>query len=64
MEQLLESCDEAASFPQNLIHHDTYEHNLRVYVERLDKQEPDLFHKKENARLDLVDFNSQTWSKI
>lgn len=64
MERLLESCNQAAHFPRNLIHHDTYEHSLKAYVERLDERQLGLFHKEEHARLDLVDFDAQTWSKI
>jgi hypothetical protein len=64
MEQLLASCDQAANFPRNLIHHDTYEHNLRAYVERLNKWQLDLFHEDEDAKLDLVDFDAQAPSKI
>jgi hypothetical protein len=64
MEQLLRSCDKAASFPRNIIHHDTYEHTLIAYEQRLNERQLDLFHKEENAEVDLIDFDTQTQSKI
>jgi len=60
---LLASCDEAAKFPKNLVYHDTYEHNLRAYVERLDEREMQLFSREESASLDLQEYNVKTQSK-
>jgi len=64
MDQLFASCEQAMSFPANIIHHDTYDHNLKAYVERLNKRQIDLFHADGDAKVDIVDFDAQTSSKI
>jgi hypothetical protein len=64
MEHFLESCNQASNFPKNLIHHDTYEHNLKGYVERLDKRQLDLFSDEDKGSLDLTEFDVQTRSKF
>jgi hypothetical protein len=62
MEHFLASCDQAENFPKNLIHHDTYQHNLKAYVERLDKKQSYLFSDEEQGSLDLMEYDVQTRS--
>ncbi|KAE9381149.1 hypothetical protein N431DRAFT_538899 [Stipitochalara longipes BDJ] len=50
MERFVTSCDQAASFPKNLVHHDVYQHQLNAYLERLDKRELELFSNEENGK--------------
>ena len=53
MQQLHDACEIAQSYPTNLVHPNTYQHNLNDYLNRLNDRERDLFREKENA---LVDF--------
>jgi hypothetical protein len=38
-----DSLDSSASYPRNLVHHNTFDHILEAHVDRLDKQEERLF---------------------
>lgn len=53
MDDFVVSCDDARRFPRNLIYHDTYEHNLRAYADRLDERESQLFSVGDKASVDL-----------
>jgi hypothetical protein len=64
MEHFLKSCEQASSFPKNLIRQDTYQHNLEAYVERLDKTQPYLFSNEDNGSLDLMEYDVQTQGKF
>jgi len=64
MEHFLKSCEQASDFPKNLIHQDTYQHNLNAYVERLDKRQLDLFSDEEKGSLDLMEYDVQTRGKF
>jgi hypothetical protein len=57
MERFIASCDAADGYPLNLVHHHTYEHNLRAYAERLDEREKSLFSTESEASLDFWDFD-------
>ena len=59
MEQLATSCDEAKSYPQNLVHPNTYEYNLTAYYLRLNEREDSLFQNDAEAALDFWEFDSQ-----
>lgn len=58
-ELFVKSCSEAARYPQNLVYHDTYEHNLRAYVRRLDVREEILFCTDRSSVLDLWEFDEK-----
>ena len=64
MEHFLKSCEQAASFPKNLIHQDTYQHNLDAFVERLDDRQLDLFSEEDGGNLDLMEYDVQTRGKF
>lgn len=59
MEQLAISCDQAESYPKNLIHPNTYEHNLTAYYQRLNEREDSMFQKEAEAALDFWEFDAQ-----
>ncbi|KAH8748009.1 hypothetical protein F5882DRAFT_90006 [Hyaloscypha sp. PMI_1271] len=60
MERFITSCDQAASFPKNLLHHDVHMHKLNEYLERLDTREVELFSDEGNGKLALMVYNVQT----
>ena len=62
-EWFVRSCSEAALYPRNLVYHDTYEHNLKAYVERLDEQESLLFCKESTSILDMWEYDADSQSK-
>jgi hypothetical protein len=62
-EWFVRSCSEAALYPQNLVYHDTYEHNLKAYVVRLDERESRLFCKESTSTLDIWEYDSDSQSK-
>lgn len=39
------------------MHHETYEHNLLTYVDRLNEREDKLFSREEYASLDLLEYD-------
>ena len=59
MEQLAISCDEAKSYPQNLIHPNIYEYHLTAYYQRLNEREDSLFQNDAEAALDFWEFDAQ-----
>ena len=62
-EQFVRSCNEAAWFPRNIVNHDTYDHNLKAYVGRLDTQESSLFCDESKACVNLLDCDDKLQSK-
>jgi hypothetical protein len=64
MDDFLASCQAAADFPRNLVYHDTYEHNLTAYEERLGKREEQLFSADESANLELEEHDFQNHSTV
>jgi hypothetical protein len=62
-EWFVRSCSEAAFYPRNLVYHDTYEHNLKAYVERLDERESLLFCKESTSILDIWEYDADSQSK-
>ena len=58
MEQLATSCDEANSYPQNLIQPNIYNYNLTVYYQRLNEREDSLFQSDAEAALDFWEFDA------
>lgn len=59
MEQLAISCDEAKTYPLNLIHPNTYEYSLIAYYERLNEREDSLFQNNAEAALDFWEFDAE-----
>jgi len=57
------SCDEAVEFPKNLVYHNTFDHNLQRYSERLDEHELRLFFDEKKANLDIWDFDDESQGK-
>jgi len=47
-----------------LIYHDTYDHNLISYVDRLDEREPQLLSPENEASLDLMEYHSDPQNLI
>ena len=64
MDDFLASCQAATDFPRNLVYHDTYEHNLTAYTERLGKREDKLFSADESAYLELEEHDFQNQSTV
>ncbi|KAM3071949.1 hypothetical protein ACMFMG_008417 [Clarireedia jacksonii] len=50
------SCESAAEFPKNLVYHDTYNHVLQSYTERLELQESRLFFDESKSNLWFRDY--------
>ena len=59
MEELANSCEQAKSYPHNLIHPNTYEYNLTAYYQRLNEREESLFQNDAEAALDFWEFDAQ-----
>ena len=59
MEQLANSCDEAESYPRNLLHPTTYEYNLTAYYQQLNEREASLFQNDAEAALDFWEFDAE-----
>jgi hypothetical protein len=64
MDDFLVSCNAAAEFPRNLVYHDTYEHNLTAYQDRLKKRDSQLFSADESANLELEEHDFQNHSTV
>ncbi|CAG8952521.1 hypothetical protein HYFRA_00009625 [Hymenoscyphus fraxineus] len=60
MNRFTESCNQADKFPRNLVQHETYEHNLLTYYDRLDEREEELFSEEPEAFLDLLEYDGAT----
>jgi hypothetical protein len=58
-DQLDASCEEALEFPKNLLRHNTYEHSIDSYHERLNEHEGRLFHNEAQAAVDFSEFTVQ-----
>lgn len=56
-EQLATSCEAAVDYPKNLIRHNTYEHKINTYFERLNEREDRIFNNKAEAALDFWEFD-------
>ena len=50
------SWDNAADFPKNLIHSNTYEFVTNAYFEQLNEREHNLFHAEDKAALHFWEF--------
>ena len=59
MDQFVDSCNAFETYPQNLVHHRTFEHNLKAYFDRLNDQERRLFHDESKASLDFWELNDE-----
>jgi len=57
--QLNTSCEDPMDFPKNIIRHNTYEHSLKAYHERLNEHEDRLFQSEENAAVDFSELAVQ-----
>lgn len=60
MDDLIESCRAASTFPKNLLCHNTYEYALDTYVRELNKRESDLFCADGEGALDFWDLEQPT----
>lgn len=57
MNDFIHSCNAAATYPQNLISSEEYQHNLQEYVEQLNQREPELFDTEDKAYLEFWDLD-------
>jgi len=57
MNDLVNSCGAAATYPANLISPSDYQHTLQTYVDHLDKREGELFDTEDKAALDFWDLD-------
>ena len=55
--QLIVSCGEALEFPRNLVRHDSYEHVLDSYHNRLNEHEERLFQAESKSALDFSELD-------
>ena len=62
MNDLVNSCNAAATYPKNLISPGEYQHSLHNYVHQLDERERQLFDIDDKAALDFWDLNDGTAS--
>ena len=53
MDQVLDSCNRAADYPQNLIRSNTYAFVAQSYSDKLTERQGELFHNPEKAALDF-----------
>lgn len=56
-DQLNASCEGSLDFPRNLIRHNSYEHTINSYHERLDEEESRLFQKEFKSAVDFSEFD-------
>ena len=56
MEQIILSCKNAAEYPKNLVHSNTYEFVSNAYFDKLNECELELFNSKEKAALNFWEF--------
>ena len=59
----IKSCDTALTFPKCLVYHNTYEHILDAYIERLKKEETRLFFNENRADAEFWDYRTQARGK-
>jgi hypothetical protein len=57
MNDLINSCNAAATYPKNLIAPGEYQHTLQTYVDHLDLHEGELFDSEDKAALDFWDLD-------
>ena len=60
MNDFIQSCNAAATYPKNLIslsEYRGYQHSLQTYVDHLDSRESGLFGSEDKAALDFWDLN-------
>lgn len=58
------SCNEAVWFPRNLVSHNSYDYNLKAYVDRLDERESQLLCAEERGSLDILDYDDQLHGRM
>ena len=56
-EKFIRSCNDAIAYPNNLVYHNSYDHVLQSYVERLDEHEKRLFFGESRASLSIRDYD-------
>jgi hypothetical protein len=59
-----DSLDNFASYPRNLVHHNTVDHILEGDVNRLDSQEWRLFSSEEKSNVELWECGVQPSGKV
>jgi hypothetical protein len=59
MNDFVNSCNAAATYPKNLISPDEYQHSLQNYVDQLDERESQLFDADDKATLDFWDLDDE-----
>jgi hypothetical protein len=57
--RLMQSCNNAAEYPKNIVHHNVYEHVLDAYAEQLNEQQNRLFCEDSKAALYLQDYDDR-----
>lgn len=62
MNDFVNSCNAAATYPKNLISPGEYQHSLQNYVDQLDDRERQLFDVDDKAALDFWDLDNETAS--
>lgn len=62
MNELVNSCNAAATYPKNLISPGEYQHSLQTHLDQLDERESQLFDVDNKAALDFWDFDDGTAS--
>lgn len=60
----LDSLNNFASYPRNLVHHNTFDHILEGHVDRLDKQDERLFSSEEKTDVELWESGVQPSGKV
>lgn len=56
----MRSCETASEFPKNIVYHDTYDHILEGYFNRLNEQEDRLFCDVSKAKLTIMELAAST----
>lgn len=59
-----DSLNSFASYPRNLVHHNTFDHILEGHVDRLDKQDERLFSSEERTDVELWESGNQPSGKV
>lgn len=57
MNDFVHSCDAAATYPQNLISPNEYQHTLKSYIDDLNLREKYLFGSEDKAALEFWDLD-------
>ena len=64
MNDFIDSCNAAGTYPKNLISPREYQHTLQRYVDHLDQCEEDLFGLEDKAALEFWDLEDGATGKL